>query len=270
MLVSGEEQAALAALKTLCPGLRNFPPDSPHGCAVIDAGFWMETFFSALDQLPSQRKGDYLLTRNITRALSVLMVDFSCALKLAMPLSVLSAMGEASRFHITVKGGKYLEAVGRGYEAATLGSGIQEPLNRSGDDVRIDWGRLYLAVEPAGSVAAGEKQDRVFIQAQIPLEEGREALFALAYRGILGKLRMNSNLSLLGQREQRFGDFGNGFRQRHRLCFSGQTIHFNFRNRKDFLYQPLHIFYFFEGFRQHFSCVFIFSDPQDHAFNLAF
>ena len=53
----------------------------------------------------------YLLTRNITRALSVLMVDFSCALKLAMPLSVLSAMGEASRFHITVKGGKYLEAV---------------------------------------------------------------------------------------------------------------------------------------------------------------
>ncbi len=53
----------------------------------------------------------YLLTRNVTRALSVLMVDFSCALKLAMPLSVLSAMGEASRFHITVKGGKYLEAV---------------------------------------------------------------------------------------------------------------------------------------------------------------
>ncbi len=55
----------------------------------------------------------YLLTRNVARALSVLMVDFSCALKLAMPLSVLSAMGEASRFHITVKGGKYLEAVAR-------------------------------------------------------------------------------------------------------------------------------------------------------------
>ncbi len=53
----------------------------------------------------------YLLTRNVTRALSVLMVDFSCALKLSMPLSVLSAMGEASRSHITVKGGKYLEAV---------------------------------------------------------------------------------------------------------------------------------------------------------------
>lgn len=55
----------------------------------------------------------YLLTRNLTRALAVLMVDFSCALKLAMPLSVLSAMSEAGRFHITVKGGKYLEAVAR-------------------------------------------------------------------------------------------------------------------------------------------------------------
>ena len=53
----------------------------------------------------------FLLTRNVTRALSVLMVDFSCALKLAMPLAVLSAMREASAYHITVKGGKFLEAV---------------------------------------------------------------------------------------------------------------------------------------------------------------
>ena len=53
------------------------------------------------------------LTRNVTRALSVLMVDFSCALKLAMPLAVLSAMREAGREHITVKGGKFLEAVAR-------------------------------------------------------------------------------------------------------------------------------------------------------------
>ena len=53
----------------------------------------------------------YLLTRNVTRVLSVLMVDFSCALKLSMPLAVLSAMGEAGRFHVTVKGGKYLEAM---------------------------------------------------------------------------------------------------------------------------------------------------------------
>ena len=51
------------------------------------------------------------LTRNVTRALSVLMVDFSCALKLAMPLAVLSAMRAAGREHITVKGGKFLEAV---------------------------------------------------------------------------------------------------------------------------------------------------------------
>ena len=53
----------------------------------------------------------YALTRNVTRAVSVLMVDFSCALKLAMPLSVLSAMREASGLRITVKGGKYLEKV---------------------------------------------------------------------------------------------------------------------------------------------------------------
>lgn len=53
----------------------------------------------------------WLLTRNVTKALSILMVDFSCALKLAMPLSVLSAMREAGSFHIKVKGGKYLEAV---------------------------------------------------------------------------------------------------------------------------------------------------------------
>ena len=55
----------------------------------------------------------YLWSRNVTRALSVLMVDFSCALKLAMPLAVLSAMREASSYHVTVKGGKYLEAVAK-------------------------------------------------------------------------------------------------------------------------------------------------------------
>lgn len=53
----------------------------------------------------------YLLTRNVTKALSVLMVDFSCAMQLAMPISVLSAIREASKYHLTVKGGKYLEAV---------------------------------------------------------------------------------------------------------------------------------------------------------------
>lgn len=53
----------------------------------------------------------YLLTRNVTKALAVLMVDFSCALKLAIPISVLSAIREANSYHITVKGGKFLEKV---------------------------------------------------------------------------------------------------------------------------------------------------------------
>ena len=53
----------------------------------------------------------YLLTRNVTKAMSILMVDFCCALKLAMPLSVLSAIREASLYNVTVKGGKFLEAV---------------------------------------------------------------------------------------------------------------------------------------------------------------
>jgi heavy metal translocating P-type ATPase len=53
----------------------------------------------------------WLLTRNVSRAVSVLMVDFSCALKLSMPLSVLSAMREAGRHKITVKGGKFMERI---------------------------------------------------------------------------------------------------------------------------------------------------------------
>lgn len=53
----------------------------------------------------------YLITRNVMKAMAVLMVDFSCALKLSMPLAVLSAMRECSTYKITVKGGKFLEAV---------------------------------------------------------------------------------------------------------------------------------------------------------------
>lgn len=53
----------------------------------------------------------YALTRNVTKALSILMVDFSCALKLAMPISVLAAIREANAHHITVKGGKFMETV---------------------------------------------------------------------------------------------------------------------------------------------------------------
>ena len=53
----------------------------------------------------------YILARNVTKALAILMVDFSCALKLAMPISVLSAMKEGSNMGLTIKGGKFLEAV---------------------------------------------------------------------------------------------------------------------------------------------------------------
>ncbi|MGL5434112.1 MAG: heavy metal translocating P-type ATPase [Lachnospiraceae bacterium] len=53
----------------------------------------------------------WLITRNTTKALAILMVDFSCALKLAMPLAVLSAIREAGEYHITIKGGKFMEAV---------------------------------------------------------------------------------------------------------------------------------------------------------------
>ncbi len=59
----------------------------------------------------------WLLTRNVTKAMSVLMVDFSCALKLSIPIAVLSAIRESSGRHITVKGGKYLEALA---EATTV------------------------------------------------------------------------------------------------------------------------------------------------------
>ena len=55
----------------------------------------------------------YLLTRNVTKMLSVLMVDFSCALKLAIPIAVLSAMRESNGYHISVKGGRFLEAVAK-------------------------------------------------------------------------------------------------------------------------------------------------------------
>lgn len=55
----------------------------------------------------------YAITRNVTKALSILMVDYSCALKLTMPVAVLSAINECSNYNATVKGGKYLEALSR-------------------------------------------------------------------------------------------------------------------------------------------------------------
>ena len=84
----------------------------------------------------------YLLTRNVTKALSVLMVDFSCAMKLAMPISVLSAIREASKYHLTVKGGKYLEAVAEAdtivfYKTGTLTKAhptVVDVISFNGDD----------------------------------------------------------------------------------------------------------------------------------------
>ena len=70
----------------------------------------------------------YLLTRNATRAISCLMVDFSCALKFSMPLAVLSAMRECGSYHITVKGGKYLEALS---QADTIVFDKTGPLTRA-------------------------------------------------------------------------------------------------------------------------------------------
>lgn len=55
----------------------------------------------------------YMLTRNVTKTLAVLMVDFSCALKLSMPIAVLSAMRECNQYNISVKGGKFLEAAAK-------------------------------------------------------------------------------------------------------------------------------------------------------------
>lgn len=87
----------------------------------------------------------WALTRNVTKALAVLMVDFSCALKLAMPISVLSAIREASAFHITVKGGKYLEALA---EASTIVFDKTGTLTRARPTVK--------EVVPFGSHSAGE------------------------------------------------------------------------------------------------------------------
>ena len=94
------------------------------------------------------------------------------------------------------------EAVGKGFEAVAMSSGVQQVLNRSGDDVRIDWGRLYLAVESGGSVAVEDENNRSALQAQIHLEEGKEALFALGYDEIEAIQYFGENLPPYWKKER--------------------------------------------------------------------
>ena len=92
----------------------------------------------------------YALTRNATRAISCLMVDFSCALKLSMPLAVLSAMRECGASHITVKGGKYLETLSQGRHHRLRQDRHPDPRYPQGGQ-----GRPLLRLQRERSFAAG-------------------------------------------------------------------------------------------------------------------
>ena len=101
---SGEAMVNQASLTGESLPVRKAEQASVYAGTVVEEG-------GLTIQVKQVNGSTYLFTRNVTKALSVLMVDFSCALKLAMPISVLSAIREASVYDITVKGGKYLEAM---------------------------------------------------------------------------------------------------------------------------------------------------------------
>lgn len=99
----------------------------------------------------------YAFTRNVTRAISILMVDFSCALKLSMPLAVLSAMRECGEYHITVKGGKYLEALAKADTIVFDKTGTLTPRHPAGGA-----GSAFLRLRGAGGIAACRLSGRAF------------------------------------------------------------------------------------------------------------
>lgn len=95
------------------------------------------------------------------------------------------------------------EVLGVGYNAITLGNSVQQPLNRSGDDVRIDWGNLYLAVESSGTTSVKENSGRTTIQAQIALKDEKNVLFALAYDEVYAIQYFGQNLHPYWKKERK-------------------------------------------------------------------
>lgn len=94
------------------------------------------------------------------------------------------------------------EIQGPGFSAASLANTVQNPLNRSGDDVRIDWGTFYLAVEEGGSVSCVKDGHGAAVQAERTLEEGKAALFAVAYDEVYAIQYFGENLEPLWKRER--------------------------------------------------------------------
>lgn len=108
-VVSGEATVNQASITGECLPVAKRAGSYVYAGTVIEEGECVVSVEKALGGTALT----YLLTRNVTKMLAVLMVDFSCALKLSMPIAVLSAMRESSSYHISVKGGRFLEAVSK-------------------------------------------------------------------------------------------------------------------------------------------------------------
>lgn len=108
-VVSGEATVNQASITGECLPVAKRAGSYVYAGTVIEEGECVVSVEKALGGTALT----YLLTRNVTKMLAVLMVDFSCVLKLSMPIAVLSAMRESSSYHISVKGGRFLEAVSK-------------------------------------------------------------------------------------------------------------------------------------------------------------